>query len=341
MPDARSLPDSEALKSATFKKVAVIGMGLMGGSFAAALKRKNLAEAISGYDLNTDNLVKAQQGALIDSQATSIQQAVEGANLILIAVPVLAIERVLVAVKDSGCLAAKIKPLITDMGSVKSIVIETAIKVFGALPDTLVPGHPIAGSEKHGVQAADPDLFSGHKVILTPAATTSADALKAMENLWQHLGSEVIQMDAAHHDQVLAQTSHLPHLLAYTLVDTLSNQPDGREIFQYAAGGFRDFSRIAASDPTMWRDIFKANREPVLEILEKFTADLESIKELIRTGQTDVLAEKFARAKEARDYFSQISHSRTNNARANDIHTNNSSHTNKGSNSVEAGSEDE
>lgn len=290
----------------TLKKIAIIGMGLMGGSFAAALKQKKMVTQLWGYDTNVDSLIKAEKLGLITESASSVAEAVKQAQLIVIAVPVLAIEQVLAAIKDSGCLAANPKPLITDMSSVKSHVIDAAIKVFGQLPDTLVPGHPIAGSERHGVQAADADLFYNHKVILTPTSATSAKALEKIEKLWQYLGSEVVRMDAGHHDQVLAQTSHLPHLLAYSLVDTLSNQPDGKEIFKYAAGGFRDFSRIAASDPTMWRDIFKANHDAILDILDKFTADLAEIRELMKADEMDVLAEKLAKAKEARDYFSQL-----------------------------------
>lgn len=289
-----------------FSKVCIIGLGLMGGSFAAALKKNKLVRQISGYDTHTTSLDQATELDLIDMAAGSIKEAIQGAELIVIAVPVLEFEGVLQTLKEGLDGTSDDSPVITDMSSVKSIVIEAATRVFGQVPARLVPGHPIAGSEKHGVKSANPELFRDHKVILTPVKDTSASATKAVRSLWESLGSEVVQMDALHHDQVLAQTSHLPHLLAYALVDTLCNQPDGKEIFKYAAGGFRDFSRIAASDPTMWRDIFKANRDAVLEILDKFTHDLSHIRDLIEKDELEALSEKFAKAKEARDYFSSI-----------------------------------
>jgi len=287
-----------------FNNVLVIGMGLMGGSFAAALKHHKRVNRVIGYDQFPVHAEKAVELGITDEAARSVEAASVAADLIMIAVPVMETVATLQAIKKG--LGDRPLPLVTDVGSVKTAVIEAASQVFGYLPPSLVPGHPIAGSEKHGIEAARGSLYADHRVILTPTEETDKDALEKVRNLWQALGSQVVIMEARHHDEVLAQTSHLPHLLAYALVDTLCNQPDGREIFRYAAGGFRDFSRIAASDPTMWRDIFSANRQAVLGILDKFLVDLQDIRGLIDRGEMQTLSEKLARAKEARDYFSSL-----------------------------------
>ena len=196
--------------------------------------------------------------------------------------------------------------VITDVGSVKGIAIEAARRVFGELPENFIPGHPIAGSEKQGVVAADPNLFRQHKVILTPGEASNPAAIARVEKLWNGLGAEVVRMSVSHHDDVLAQTSHLPHLLAYALVDTLSAGGDSLEVFEYAAGGFRDFSRIAASDPTMWSDIFEANKEPLVQVLDQYLLKLETLKQLIESGEADQIKDVLSRAKVARDHFSNI-----------------------------------
>ncbi|MDG2070766.1 MAG: prephenate dehydrogenase/arogenate dehydrogenase family protein [Pseudomonadales bacterium] len=281
-----------------FSRVAIIGLGLIGGSVAAAIQKRKLATHIVAYDQQGESLELALQRGIINSAAPSIADAVSGADLVLIAVPVLTIESIL----------REIPPglLITDVGSVKQQVIDACETVYGAVPKTLVPGHPIAGSEKHGVAAANADLFEHHKVILTPNADTDATSLTHVRDLWQRLGAVVVEMTVAHHDEVLAQTSHLPHLLAYALVDTLSAQGDSMEIFQYAAGGFRDFSRIAASDPAMWRDIFQANGPALIAILDRFLSELGDIRELIVAGDPVALEAVLQRAKEARDHFSEL-----------------------------------
>lgn len=281
-----------------FSRVAIIGLGLIGGSVAAAIQKRKLATHIVAYDQQGESLELALQRGIVNSAAPSIADAVSGADLVLIAVPVLTIESIL----------REIPPglLITDVGSVKQQVIDACETVYGAVPKTLVPGHPIAGSEKHGVAAANADLFEHHKVILTPNADTDATSLTHVRDLWQRLGAVVVEMTVAHHDEVLAQTSHLPHLLAYALVDTLSAQGDSMEIFQYAAGGFRDFSRIAASDPAMWRDIFQANGLALITILDRFLSELGDIRELIVAGDPVALEAVLQRAKEARDHFSEL-----------------------------------
>lgn len=283
---------------AVFSRVAIIGLGLVGGSIAAGLGQRKLAREIVAFDLNLDSLEKGLAQGLITRAAASVVSAVADADLVIIAVPVLSSEAVL---RDIPATAT-----ITDVGSVKAPLMAASQAVFGRMLPTLVPGHPIAGSERHGVSAANPDLFIDHKVILTPAGDTDPAALSRVRDMWESLGAEVLEMDPHHHDEVLAQTSHLPHLLAYALVDTLSAQGDSLEIFQYAAGGFRDFSRIAASDPVMWRDIFDANGPAVLDILDRYMTELGALRELIAARDSARLQEVFTRAKAARDHFTAL-----------------------------------
>ena len=287
-----------------FKKVSIIGLGLIGGSIASGMKQRELAGEISAYDGDPSALTNGLALKVIDTGAGSIEECVIDSDLVVLAVPVLSIRESLESLealfKEKSC-------IVTDVGSVKSPIIEIAKELFGEIPRNLVPGHPIAGSEKHGVTAANPDLFINHKVILTPTESVADEATDSVAQLWDALGARVIEMTAAHHDSVFAQTSHLPHLLAYALVDMLSVQGDSLEIFEYAAGGFRDFSRIAASDPVMWRDIFKANRNEVLNSLDKYMSELGDIRQMISEGKMDELEELFKRAKIARDHFSRLS----------------------------------
>ena len=234
---------------------------------------------------------------IIDSAAGSVADACANAELVMLAVPVLSVQTILPDVPTGA--------LITDVGSVKVPIIAASEAVYGEMLETLVPGHPIAGSEQHGVAAADPNLFEKHRVILTPVEVTDPVATDRVRQLWRDLGSTVIEMSVEHHDSVLAQTSHLPHLLAYALVDSLSSQGDSMEVFQYAAGGFRDFSRIAASDPVMWRDIFKANGPSVLAVLDRFLDELDDLRRMIADGDVEALQQVFQRAKEARDCYSE------------------------------------
>jgi 3-phosphoshikimate 1-carboxyvinyltransferase len=196
--------------------------------------------------------------------------------------------------------------VLTDVGSVKRPLIEAVSEYCPHMMPQLVPGHPIAGSERHGVTAASPELFLNHKVILTPSDLSNPEAVRRIQKMWAVMGADVIVMAADHHDAVLAQTSHLPHLLAYTLVDVLAGFGDGREVFDYAAGGFRDFSRIAASDPEMWRDIFLSNKTALLRLIDTFQEALAETAALIENDQTEQLMDQLARAKSARDYFASI-----------------------------------
>jgi len=282
-----------------FRQVSVIGLGLIGGSIAAGIKQQGLASSVCAWDENAANLALGHDLGIIDSIAADIHEATAQADLIILAVPVQSMEQVLrdIDLKDQ---------VITDVGSVKGIAVEAARRVFGKLPENFIPGHPIAGSEKQGVVAADPNLFRQHKVILTPEEASNPAAIARVEKLWRSLGADVVRMSVSHHDNVLAQTSHLPHLLAYALVDTLSAGGDSLEVFEYAAGGFRDFSRIAASDPTMWSDIFQANKEPLVQVLDQYLLKLETLKQLIESGEADQIKDLLSRAKVARDHFSNI-----------------------------------
>ncbi|MCB1693472.1 MAG: prephenate dehydrogenase/arogenate dehydrogenase family protein [Pseudomonadales bacterium] len=286
-----------------FRRVAIIGLGLIGASLAASLKRFGLAGHIVAFDGNGVSLKEGLEMGLIDSTAISARKASQGADLVVLAVPVLAMEAVF---KDIKPVLDKEGVIVTDVGSVKCVVLDAATRVLGRLPGNLVPGHPIAGSERHGVTAADPNLFAHHKIILTPRLQTDGEATRRIREMWQAMDADVVEMDPEHHDTILAQTSHLPHLLAFALIDTLSQLGDTFELFEYAAGGFRDFSRIAASDPIMWRDVFATNSAPVLEILDRYMDDLGRLRQMIASGNLDDLANVFARSKAARDHFSRI-----------------------------------
>jgi cyclohexadieny/prephenate dehydrogenase / 3-phosphoshikimate 1-carboxyvinyltransferase len=284
------------------ERVAIIGLGLMGGSIAAAIKARNMASVVTAFDLAPDELAQGLSLGVIDEAASSVAEAVRLADLVVIAVPVLAIESLLIEIGNSASTSA----IITDVGSVKSSIIEAARRQVPKLLPRIIPGHPIAGSEQHGVQAANANLFVRHKVILTALLETEPASLALVKAFWVQLGADVVEMTPAHHDAVLAQTSHLPHLLAYALIDTLSMQGDSLEIFEYAAGGLRDFSRIAASDPVMWRDIYQANSGPVLEILDRYMKELLVLRQLIESGRSTELTEVLTRAKLARDHFSVL-----------------------------------
>ena len=191
----------------------------------------------------------------------------------------------------------------TDVGSAKQHVVNAVEKAFGELPRNFIPGHPIAGTEKSGVEAAFAELFQQRRVILTPHSKTDAAALDTVRQMWLSCGAELVEMQPKHHDEVLAETSHLPHMLAYALVDTLARMDDSQEIFEFAAGGFRDFTRIASSDPQMWHDICVANREQLTKALHAFNEDLQRLTRAVENADSDYLKQTFTRAKKARDQF--------------------------------------
>ena len=227
-------------------RAAVIGLGLIGGSVAAALRQQGCY--VSSYDIDVSNTASGLDLGIIDNAAETVSDAAEGAELIVVAVPILSMMEVFSAIEESF---DQPHIAITDVGSVKGEVLNSLKQVAGKIPNNFVPGHPIAGSEMNGIAAADADLFRQHQVILTPLENTFEDSTSRVVQMWQSFGADVSSMEVDHHDIVLAQTSHLPHLLAYALIDTLSSQGNSLEIFDHAAGGLRDFSRIASSDPTM------------------------------------------------------------------------------------------
>ncbi len=282
-------------------RVLVIGIGLIGGSLAAGARSSGHYHVLA-CDRDEQSLQIALAEGIIDAYYLDLAEAVAAADLIVLAVPILSLAPVLksLASLDLGC------KVITDTGSAKQCMVDAALAAFGEVPVRLVPGHPIAGSEKSGVTAANPELYQQHKVILTPLEHTDADAVEQVRALWQSVGAEVLEMGVEQHDQVLAFTSHLPHLLAFSLVDTLAQKGNSQEIFRYAAGGFRDFTRIAASDPTMWHDIFVANRSATLAALDEFTADLMRLRQAVDQSETQHLLGVFTRAKAAREHFSRM-----------------------------------
>ena len=281
-----------------FGSLAIIGLGLIGASVAAGVKRAGLAKRILAYDHGPAALATGRELGLIDAEAASVAEAAKGASLVLVAAPVGA----------SAEIFRQLGPgqLMTDVGSVKAGVLAAAREAYGGLPPTLVPGHPLAGSERQGAAAGSADLFKGRRVILTPADATDPHAVQQVQGLWQALGAEVSLMAPERHDALLARTSHLPHLLAYALLETLAKEDQSLDCLQYAAGGFRDFSRIAASDPALWRDICQMNAAELGGILQAYQETLERLGDLMKAGDFAALEALFARGQAARQRYSQM-----------------------------------
>jgi len=279
--------------------VCIIGTGLIGGSLALAIRQAGFCKEIIGAGRTEATLVKAVELGVIDRYDTSISNAAQDADIVVVCVPLGSMHAVFEQIN-----ADQIEnTIITDAGSAKQSVIDDAEFVFGDEFRNFVPGHPIAGTEQSGVSAAFPELYQNRRVILTPTEKTSADALEMVRAMWQSAGAEVETMSAEHHDLVLAGTSHLPHLLAFGLVDCLNNLEDVDEIFRFAAGGFRDFTRIASSDPVMWRDICLSNRDEVMVMMRRYSVEMENIYKALEAGDGEKLREIFERAKKARDAF--------------------------------------
>ncbi|VXC40885.1 3-phosphoshikimate 1-carboxyvinyltransferase [Pseudomonas sp. 8AS] len=283
-------------------RLVVVGLGLIGGSFAKGMREKGLFTEVVGVDLDAESRRLAVELGVVDRCETDLAAACQGAAVIQLAVPILAMEKLLAQLAGFELGDA----LLTDVGSAKGNVVRAARLAFSSDNPRFVPGHPIAGSEQSGVEAANAGLFRRHKVILTPLEATDPAALALIDGLWRALGADVEHMQVEHHDQVLAATSHLPHLLAFTLVDSLAKRSENLEIFRYAAGGFRDFTRIAGSDPVMWHDIFLANREAVLRTLDAFRDDLDALRDAVDAGDGHQLLGVFTRARVAREHFSKI-----------------------------------
>ena len=279
-------------------RLAVIGVGLIGGSFALALKAAKAVEHVVGVGRNSANLELARTRGIIDAVAADPASAARHADLVLVAAPVGQYARIFSALMST-------KAVITDGGSTKRDVVATARKALGANLARFVPGHPIAGAERSGAAAADAELFRGRRVVLTPLKETSAEAASVVEEAWKQCGARVSRMDPAEHDAVLATVSHLPHLLAFALVHEVARRANSAELFSFAAGGFRDFTRIASSHPETWRDICVANRDRVLDEVRRFSAKLDQVKALLeRPAELEKL---FAEAREARDKWIQSS----------------------------------
>ncbi len=280
-----------------FKKLTIIGVGLIGGSLAMALRKKGMVGEIVGVGRSISNLELAVKLDVIDKFTTDAAAGVLDADLVVIATPVASTPEVVKKIATY----LKQGAIVTDVGSVKKAIVKDAEKL---LPSGVhfVGGHPVAGTEESGVGAAFPALFENRRCILTPTAKTDKEALKKVKDIWEAAGSEVIVMDAEKHDSILAAVSHLPHVIAYSLVNTVDNVRDFEEsILNYSAGGFRDFTRIASSSPEMWRDICLLNRKAILDMIDRFEEELSALKKSIEAEEGKNLLNAFKSAKDARD----------------------------------------
>ena len=290
------------LKAPIFKKVAILGVGLMGGSLAAGLKKVGAVECITGWGRNPDNLKVAKEKHIIDSWSLKLDEVLDGCDCVVVATPSQFSEQLLIdVVKACGSSVA-----ITDVASVKGNLVRVLENEFGNLPNNVVLGHPIVGSEKSGVNACDDSLYVGHNVILVDVDGTQPALLSAVFDMWELVGAKVSTMKAEQHDAVLALTSHLPHMLSYTLVSQIADNPEEGNIFEYAAGGFKDFTRIAGSDPVMWAEICLANAEKITESIDVYAAHLDKVKTAILNNDRETLLSLFENAKQHRDKFSRV-----------------------------------
>ncbi len=279
------------------KRLAIIGVGLIGGSLSLALKKAGEVEEVVGFSRTDSVRDEALKLGVIDRAANSIADAVKDADVVFLAVPMAAMESVLLELSEH----VSSDTIITDGGSAKAQVVEVARKALGNKFSQFVPGHPIAGTEKSGPSAAFAELYQNHRVVLTPVAETNTAALEKVRTMWQSTGAEVFDMNVEHHDDVLAATSHLPHILAFNLVGMLAERDDCDEVLRYAAGGFKDFSRIASSDAVMWRDICLTNKDAILELLKEYQSGLNQLQQAIEEQDGETLKTVFERAKQARD----------------------------------------
>ena len=285
------------------KKVTIFGVGLIGGSFALALKQAGAVSVVTGVGRRAQTLQRALELGIIDEASTDIASAVKDADLILIATPVAQTAALLEAIRPH------LQPgtVITDAGSTKTDVVAAARAALGDKIHQFVPGHPIAGREQNGPDAALADLYVGKKVVLTALPENAATTVERVANAWQQCGAVVHQLSAEEHDAVFAAVSHLPHLLAYALVNDIASKPHAALLFQYAASGFRDFTRIAGSSPEMWRDITLANKTALLAELDSYTAQLAQLRALLINEDGPAIEAVFGRAQKARlDWIAAI-----------------------------------
>jgi prephenate dehydrogenase len=279
-----------------FEQLGLIGCGLMGGSFALALKRAGLVKRVVGYSKSPSTTERARQMGVIDVEAPSALLAVSGADIVLLAVPVSATEATFKAIRH----LVGPTTLIMDVGSTKRDVVDAARRVLRDHLGCFVPAHPITGKEVSGVEHADPDLYFGKQVILTPIERTFTVQLEKAVNVWTALGCNVLKMSPQSHDAAYAAVSHLPHLIAFALINSISGQAQGKDYMSLAGPGFRDFTRIAASDPKMWRDILVANKEELLEQSRIFQNTLQDLEKLIGAADGDALEERIDQASHTR-----------------------------------------
>ena len=274
----------------------IIGVGLIGGSLAKALRFENAVGHITGFGRTESSLQRAQALGVVDSWSLDLGTAVEQAEVVVIASPVNAISSTFQKLKS--CLGDN--AIVTDAGSVKGPIVDAAVSGLGDKIVNFVPGHPIAGKEQSGVDAASATLFKGHRTILTPIANTGTEAISTVKNMWETIGAEVVFMEPSVHDELLALTSHLPHALAFILVDLLSRQTNPEDSFDLSAGGFYDITRIASGDPVMWRDIFLSNQQAVLHRLTEFSTAIDDLAKLINDCDSHGLEQMFKHSNEVR-----------------------------------------
>ena len=279
-----------------FNQLGVIGCGLMGGSFALALKRAGLVKRVIGYSKSPSTTEKAKKLGVIDQVAESALLAVSGSDIVLIAVPVAATEATFKAIRHL------IEPgvLVMDVGSTKCDVVDAARRVLKERIGSFVPAHPIAGKESAGIDHADATLYNGRQVVLTPLPQTAPELIQKATDVWSAIGAQVLRMTPENHDAAFAAVSHLPHLLAFAYFNSVARQPAGRDFLSLAGPGFRDFTRIAASDPTIWRDILIANREEVLKQTSRLRYTLEAMELAIKSGNAQALEDMIRSASDAR-----------------------------------------
>jgi len=275
-------------------RLAVIGVGLIGGSFALALRQAGKVSHVLGVGRNRANLELARERRIIDAIAPDAASAVREADLVLVAAPVAQFPAIFSELRDC-------KALITDAGSTKRDVIAAARGALGKRIAQFVPAHPVAGAEQSGAAAASADLFRDRRVVLTPLPENRAESVTQIEHMWEACGARVTRLGAEEHDAVLAAVSHLPHLLAYALVHDIARRANAEQLFAYAAGGFRDFTRIASSHPEMWRDICVANRDRLLAELSSYEGELEKVRALVEAGDGAALEKLFTEARDARN----------------------------------------
>ena len=277
----------------------IIGIGLIGGSLARALKKANACDRVTGCARSVSELEKAISLGVIDDYSTNPAEAVKEADMVLVAIPLGACDQIF----EKMAPHLNQDSIVTDAGSVKGSIVESARNRLGQSFSRFVPGHPIAGTEKSGVDASFAELYENHRVILTPVEETDPFALNQVRKMWETVGAGVDFMSVERHDEVLAATSHLPHVMAYSLVNTLSKMEESGDVFRFAAGGFADFTRIASSSPQMWHDIVFANKDSVLDLLDSYERGIDELKEALRNNDSKFVMNMLMEAKQARDEF--------------------------------------